>query len=265
MSPKYLHCGPIRSIEAVMAAELKSFWGGAPAGLALLVFLGLLGFFFYNSVAVYVVDSLGAAARGLTLDASLALFSQGLTNIPLVLMLVTPLVTMRTLAPFRTGGGLGYLQTLPVDGAALIMGRYLAAWLSLSGLSLMALPPFAALGLWGVGSPAILLTAALGLLALASAFAALGLWASAACPSPVGAGLTTLGLLGLMWVLGWAQPYTEGGAGAWWSGLAFAPRLARSSLGLIDGGDLLFFAGLTGLGLINARLWLSLRRQSGAD
>ncbi len=254
-----------RPVLAVMLAELKSFWSGAAAGVALLVFLGLLGFFFYNSVAAYVLDSLGAAARGLALDASLALFAQGLTHIPLVLMLVTPLVTMRALAPFRRGGDLDFLQTLPVDGGRLILGQFLAALASLAGLSLLALVPFACLLAAGLGSPALLLTSALGLLALAALFAAVGLWASAAFSSPVGAGLGTLGALGLMWVLGWAAPYTDNGLGLIWRGLAFSPRVERFIMGLVDPGDLLFFGALVVLALANARLWLNLRRSGGAD
>lgn len=252
-------------ILAVAAAELKNFWGGASAGVSLLVFLGLLGFFLYNSIASYVIDSLGAAARGQSLDAQVALFSQGLTHVPLILMLVTPLVTMRALAPFRRGGGLDFFQTLPIDGGVLILGQYTAALTSLFFLCLLALVPFAFLLLVNIGSPEILLTSALGLLLLASAFAAVGIGASAAFPSPVGAGLATLGLLGLMWVLGWAAPYTDDGLGRIWQGLAFAPRMVRFNMGLINPADLVFFALISLLGLVNASLWLGLRRYNGAD
>ena len=246
-------------------AELRNFWGGAGSGIALLVFLGMQGFFFYNSVAAYIMESLGAAARGFSLDATVNLFSQGLTHVPLVLMLVTPLATMRSLAPFRRGGGLDFFQTLPVDGGSMILGQYLAALTSLFILCLLALAPFAALVLLGIGSWAMLLTSALGFLALASAFAAVGLWASAAFPSPVWAGLATLGALGLMWILGWATPYSDDGFGRIWRELAFAPRTVRFIIGLVNPADLLFFVVLTVLALFNARLWLDLRRQTGAD
>lgn len=254
-----------RPILAVAAAEFKICWGGATAGLALLVFLGIQGFFFYNNIVSYILESLGAAARGLSIDATATLFSQGLTQVPLALMLVTPLVTMRMLAPFRRGGGLDFFQTLPVDGAPLLLGLYLVALLNLFFLCLLALAPFAVLLLLGIGSSQLLLTSAIGFLALCSAFAAIGLWASAAFPSPVGAGLATLGVLGLMWVLGWASPYSDSGLGQIWRELAFAPRVVNFVVGLIKPADLLFFAVLTILGLINAHIWLGLRRHTGAD
>jgi len=252
-------------IIAIASAELRNFWGGAASGIALLVFLCMQGFFFYNNIAAYILESMGAAARGMSLDATVPLFSRGLTHVPLVLMLVTPLVTMRSLAPFRRGGGLDFFQTLPVNGPMMILGQYLAALTSLYFLCLLALVPFVFLVLSGIGSAEMLLTSALGFLALSSAFAAIGLWASAAFPSPVGAGLATLGTLGMMWVLGWAAPYTPDGFGKIWQTLAFAPRMVRFVIGLISFSDLLFFAVITFLALFNARLWLNLRCQTGAD
>jgi ABC-type transport system involved in multi-copper enzyme maturation permease subunit len=254
-----------RALRAVILAEMAGFWGGAAAGLALLVFLGLSGFFFYNNVADYVLNSLDAAARGLQLNASLALFAQGLTHLPLVMLLVAPLTTMRSLAASRRGGHLDYLETLPLSDGVLILGHYLAAWINLGLLALLGLIPFAALLLLGVGEAEVLATTLTGLAALASVFAAVGLLASAVFPGATGAGLATLGLLGLMWVLGWAAPYAEDGWGAVWRGLAFAPRMNRFVLGLVDFRDLFFFAALTGLALANAKLALARRRFGGAD
>ena len=256
---------PVKAIVAVAISELRSFWGSAAAGVALLVFLGLLGFFFYNGVASYVLDSFRAAARGMALDASLALFSQGLTQVPLVLMLVTPLVTMRSLAPNRRGGTLDFFTILPLSAWQLIGGQFLAAWLSLAFLSFLSLIPFMVLILAGVGSWPVLWAAAGGFLALSAAFAAVGLLASALFLSPVGAGLGTLGVLGLMWVLGWAAPYLDPKAAAVWQGLAFTPRISRLVLGLVDANDLLFFVILTGLALAGARLFLVGRAVSGGD
>ncbi|MDR2725701.1 MAG: hypothetical protein LBC90_06505 [Candidatus Adiutrix sp.] len=254
-----------RALVGLVRAELTSFWGGGHAGLALLVFLGLSGFLFYNTLTDYVLKSLDYAARGLSLDASLALFSQGLSHLPLVLMLVAPLATMRSLASFRRGGHLDYLATLPASDGLIIAGHYLAAWLSLNLLALLGLAPFIILAGQGLGGAGVLATAWIGLAALASVFAALGLMASALFPGATSAGLATLGLLGSMWVLGWAWPYADGGWGALWQGLAFAPRQNRFILGLIRGGDLFFFAALTFLALGNARLALGWRRFSGAD
>jgi len=257
--------GFCRRSGAVASSELHSFWGGAAAGIALLVFLGLLGFFFYNNVAGYVLSSLNAAAKGASIDAGLALFSQGLTQTPLIMMLVAPLVTMRTLASFRRGGTLDFFLTLPISLNQLIYGQFLAAWISLSFMSLLSLAPFMVLVLTGVGQWPVIMITALGYVSLAALFAGVGLMCSAAFSSPVGAGLGTLGVLGLMWVLGWASPYADKGMADFLQGLAFAPRITRMATGLLNLNDLFFFFALTMLALIGTRLFLSARATSGAD
>ncbi|MDR1920309.1 MAG: hypothetical protein LBS31_00980 [Candidatus Adiutrix sp.] len=247
------------------AAETKCFWRSAAAGLSLLVFLGFLGFFFYNGVAAYVFGSLEAAAQGRSLDASLALFSQGLAQVGFVLLLVAPLATMKSLATFKRGGHLDFYQSLPAPRGGLILGAYLAAFVNLTILLALSLVPFGVL-LWaGVGSWEIILSSYLGLLCLASSFAALGLLASAASPSPMGAALGSLGLTGLMWMLGWAAPYMDKDFGRLWQGLAFAPRLNRFVMGLVDLNDVFFFLALTGLALYSAGRFLDARAAHGAD
>ncbi len=150
----------------VAMGEVRSFWGGASGGLAVIVFLGLAGFFFYNGAVDYVSNALLAAARGRALDASVAFFSQGLSYIALVLMLVAPIITMRSLASGRRGGRLDFFQTLPLSGLQIILGHYLAALISVSILIALSLAPFAALLPADVGNWRVLLCAAAGLLAL---------------------------------------------------------------------------------------------------
>ena len=254
-----------RRVLAITFAELKSFWGSTTAGVTLLVFMGLLGFFFYNTIDSYMRDSLMEAIKGFSLNASITLFSKGMYHIPLVLMLVTPLVTMRSLTPFSRGGGLSYLNTLPISPTSIILGQYLAAWASLALLCVLSLVPFAFLVWGGVGRSDLLLTTLLGLWSLSGSFVAIGILSSAAFPSPTGAALSTLGILGLLWIMGMAAPIVDSSLVNWWPILAFGPRISHFVVGLVDLNDLLYFALLAALALNCARMFLNLRSHSGAN
>ncbi|MGL4208149.1 MAG: ABC transporter permease, partial [Candidatus Adiutrix sp.] len=217
----------------VAKAEIKIFWRSTAGGLALAVFLGFFGFFFYNGIYSYVLESLAQAARGRTLDASIALFSQALVQVGFVLMLVAPLVTMRSLASLKRGGHLDFYQNLGLSPLAMILGVYGAAFFNLGLMLLLSVPPFLVL-LWAeVASPHLLISGYLGLFLLAGSFAALGVLASAIASSPMGAALVALGILGFMWMLGWAAPYMGGNFGVFWQGLTFSPRLSRFALGFV--------------------------------
>ncbi|MDR1871408.1 MAG: hypothetical protein LBS60_05690 [Deltaproteobacteria bacterium] len=234
-------------------AEFRAFWSNPAGGLAIVVFLGLSGLLFYNSVADYAALNLGLLAKGRLLSADLTIFSQGLTNLGLVLLLVSPLTTMRAMANYAQGGHLDLLLAWPLSPLEIIGGQGLAAVLSLWLLAALSLLPFVAIWFMGVGSLTVLLTAAFGLFLLAATFVALGLALGSLYPSPLAAALITLGVLAVLWSLGWAAPYLPPWAAYLAQGLALAPRLSHFALGLIDFNDVVFFVGVTGLALAVGR------------
>jgi ABC-2 type transport system permease protein len=243
--PKSSRAFSLKRALALAAAERKAFWSNSAGGLAIAVFLGLSGILFYNAVADYAAASLSVLARGHSLSADLAIFSNGLANLGLVILLVSPLTTMRARADYAQGGHLDLLLAWPLTPWELAIGQFLAATGILSLLAALSLVPFLAIWLLGVGSLTVLLTAALGLLLLAAAFSALGLALASLNPAPMAAALTSLGALALLWSLGWAAPYLPAWAAYLAQGLAIAPRLAHFALGLVDLNDVAFFLALT--------------------
>ncbi|MDR1658218.1 MAG: hypothetical protein LBT47_11810 [Deltaproteobacteria bacterium] len=235
----------IRRIIIVARSEFKAFWGGASGGLALAVFLGLGGLWFYNGVAIYALDHLKAMAQGGAVDASIHLFSGGLTNLGVLVMAVTPLTTMRAFAISSAGGHYDLLRALPLKRLELVAGLHLSACACLGLLVLLGLTPFIVLLGMGVGSPMVIVTAALGLGLLVVAFSAVGLAVSSRTLTSLASALTTLGVLGFLWAMGWAAPYLSPAVGAAIQGLAFEPRLSHFTMGVLDFNDLVYFLALT--------------------
>jgi ABC-2 type transport system permease protein len=233
--------------------EWKSFWSSPSGGLAALVFLVLAGLWFYNSVASYTLANLEALAHGQAVDATLALFSGSLEQLGLIILLVTPLTTMRAYSLFTSGGHLDLLLALPLSQLEMVIGLFLQAFLSLALLTALSFLPFVVLIFLGVGSIKLLLCASLGFFLLISAFVSVGLAVSSWTESPLAAALSTLGILGILWALGWAAPYLSEGAAFLIQGLAFGPRLSHFALGLIDLNDVLYFAILSLSSLALAR------------
>jgi ABC-2 type transport system permease protein len=219
-----------------------------------MVFLILAGLWFYNSVATYALGSLEALSRGQTLDATLTLFSGSLEQLGLIIMLVSPLTTMKAYSVFTAGGHLDLLLALPVNRLEIFLGYFFAAFLTLALLTVLSFLPFVILIILGVGSVKLLIASALGFFLLIAAFVSVGLCVSAYAASPLASALCTLGLLGIFWALGWAAPYLSENAAILVQGLAFAPRLSHFTLGLIDLNDILYFLTLAMSGLALARL-----------
>ncbi|MDR2460169.1 MAG: hypothetical protein LBE38_05240 [Deltaproteobacteria bacterium] len=243
----------LRYALTLASGEWKSFWSSPAGGLSILVFLLLSGLFIYNSVASYALLNLSAMSRGGAMDATLGLFSASLEQLGLIIMLVTPLTTMKAFSPFNAGGHLDLLLSLPITRLELTLGYFISAFLSLLLLTLLALLPYLFLIFLGVGSFGLLLNSILGFILLISAFVAVGLAVSSRALSPLASALATLGLLALFWALGWAAPYLSRQVAYVLMGLAFGPRLTHFSLGLLDLNDVVYFLVLTIVGLYLAR------------
>ncbi len=130
-------------------------------------------------------------------------------NTAVVLLLVAPLITMRSLAEERRNRTLSLLFSAPVSMTEIVLGKYLGLlgfFLVLVGLVTL-MPLSLAVGTtldWGK-----LASGLLGLVLLVAAFTAAGLFMSSLTDQPTIAAVSSFGLLLLLWIIDWA-----GNAGA---------------------------------------------------
>jgi ABC-2 type transport system permease protein len=135
-------------------------------------------------------------------------------NAAVLLLLITPLITMRVLSEERRNRTLSLLFSAPISMTEIIVGKYLGVLLFILILiGMLALMPLSLL----VGTDLDLGKLAAGLLGLTlvvSAFTSIGIFMSSLTEQPTVAAITTFGLLLLLWILDWA-----GSSGAPASGL----------------------------------------------
>ena len=135
-------------------------------------------------------------------------------NAAVLLLLITPLITMRVLSEERRNRTLSLLFSAPISMTEIIVGKYLGVLsFILILIGMLALMPLSLL----VGTDLDLGKLAAGLLGLTlvvSAFTSIGIYMSSLTEQPTVAAITTFGLLLLLWILDWA-----GSSGAPASGL----------------------------------------------
>ncbi len=135
-------------------------------------------------------------------------------NAAVLLLLITPLITMRVLSEERRNRTLSLLFSAPISMTEIIVGKYLGVLsFILILIGMLALMPLSLL----VGTDLDLGKLAAGLLGLTlvvSAFTSIGIFMSSLTEQPTVAAITTFGLLLLLWIIDWA-----GNSGAPVSGL----------------------------------------------
>jgi len=191
-------------VFTIAGRELRSLFLSPLAWSILAVTMFIFAYLFLSQIETYfTLQSRLAAIEGApgVSDIIVApLFAQA----AVVLLLITPLVTMRVLSDERRNRTLSLLLSAPVSMTEIVAGKYLGVlffFLILIGmLTLMPLSLLAGTDL----DLAKLAAGTLGLTLVVAAFSAIGVYMSSLTEQPTVAAVTTFGLLLLLWILDWA-------------------------------------------------------------
>jgi ABC-2 type transport system permease protein len=176
-----------------------------------------------------------------------------------IMMLVTPLLTMRLISEERRNRSLSLLMSAPVSMTEIIIGKYLGMiGFAAIMIGMMTLMP---LSLYFSGNldSGLLFSIVLGISLLLAAFISIGLYMSSLTAQPTIAAMSTFGVLLMLWIIDWAGGKANDAAA---SGLLEYLSLLRHfeafSKGLFNSSDFFYYVLFISLFLI-----LSIRRLDG--
>jgi len=192
-------------ILTIASREFKSLFLSPLAWTVLAVLQYILAYLFLTQVETFTLlqPKLAAieGAPGLTDIVVTPLYG----NAGLILLLVTPLLTMRLICEERRNKTLSLLLSAPISNVDIILGKYFGLLgLLLLAVLLITLMPLSLLagGELDVGKVAANL---LALVLLVTAFTATGLFMSTIAGHPTVAAMGTFGILLLLWILDWTS------------------------------------------------------------
>lgn len=211
----------------------------------------------------YVVGATFQAAIGILMVNQLQVRAQAVIQplfpiAGLLLLLVVPVLTMRSFAEEARTGSLDMLLAVPVSPGPVVLAKWLAAWTT----TLVVLAPaglFAVLvHLWGQPDDGPVLTGFLGLALLAGLATGVGVLASACTESQPVAAMTSLFATVIAWFAHVGGDAT--GSTGLLEAVSLSERLRLFAGGAIDSGDTVFFVALTAVTLVVAATVVDLRR-----
>jgi ABC-2 type transport system permease protein len=183
---------------AVTRKELRSYFAFPLVYVLSGVFLVLAGYYAFTDLVWFVTI---AFAHDIMQNYWSLLFS----DIRLCLLLTLPFITMRLFAEERKLGTIELLYTYPLRDGEVLGGKYLASVAIF--FMMLALTIVYPLYLYSIHSFPLFPLAAgyLGLFLIGSAFIACGVFISSLCESQVMAGMGTIALLLMFWILNWNE------------------------------------------------------------
>ncbi|HEY2994576.1 MAG TPA: ABC transporter permease subunit [Methylomirabilota bacterium] len=181
----------MRGVLAVYQKELAGYFRSPIAYFVVAVFLLGTGYFFLYNVF-------------LTGDATM---TSTLQNMGLLLLLVTPLLSMRLFAAEYGAGTMELLMTLPLHPWQIVAGKYLGAFTILLAIAVGTLIDIVPLYLFGTPETMTITAGYLGFLLLGMASLAIGQLASALTRNQIVAALLTGAVLLAFWFVGHLQSF----------------------------------------------------------
>jgi ABC-2 type transport system permease protein len=223
------------------------------AWVMLAVGLCLMSWQFLGTLEAFVGMQPEVRSLGLSHHLGLQLF--GLAAV--VLLIVTPILTMRSFSELFRSGAYCLLSSAPIGVSTILLGKFLGLLLFLLLFVLMPAGLSLSLLLGTSVDLGLIASASLGLLLLAALFAAIGLYVSVLTESP---GVAAAGAYGLMLLVSLLDQHTERGNLLHW--LAWPSHYLNLQIGLVHSSDLTYFLILAGL-FLGLALYRLDRRRSG--
>jgi ABC-2 type transport system permease protein len=255
----------MRNAWIICRKELSSYFASPVAYLLLTMFGLICGFFFWNFLAIFVVQGVEMQMRGQMSPMNLneQIIRPLLSNFSVIGLFFIPMITMRLFAEEKRTGTIELLVTSPVHDFEIIFGKWLASLLLYGCLLLFTAVNFAFLFMYGHPDWKPMLVGYLGLLLQAGALLAIGTFISTLTKNQIIAGAATFGVCILLWVSGWVSGYETA---TWARVLAYMSVITHFESfgrGVIDSKDAIYYLTVIFLGLFfTARSMESLRWRS---
>ena len=239
----------MRNVLTIAARELKSYFVSPIAYVVLTGFLLLGGWFFFNLLSRFsFLLSIYSAMRNPEAQSRLNLndfvIAPLLHNLSVVLVILIPVITMRSFAEEKRSGTYELLMTSPLSISEIVAGKFLGAFGFL--LIMIGLTGVYPLILFAYGNPELGIIAAgyLGLLLLGTAFLTVGLLTSSFTENQIIAAVSCLVILLLFYVIAWPAETAGPVVGGILKYLSLTEHFSEMVKGVIDTKDLVYFVSV---------------------
>ena len=239
----------MKNALAIAGREIRSYFVSPIAYVVLTGFLLLGGWFFFNllsrfSYLLQLYTSMQNPQAMERLNLNEFVIAPLLHNLSIVLVILVPVITMRTFAEEKRTGTFELLLTSPLRIGEIVAGKFLGAALFLAVMLAFTVIYPVLLIVYGDPEIGVILSGYLGLFLLGMSFVAVGLLTSALTENQIIAAVSCLVALLLLYVIGWPAETADATVGAVLRHLSITEHFAELVKGVIDTKDIVYFVSL---------------------
>ena len=176
-------------------------------------------------------------------------FQPALHNMGVILLLMIPLITMRSFSEEKKNKSINLLLSSPVQLHEIVIGKFLACFLVVAAMISLTLISIGLL--FYVGEPEFgpIATGYFGMLLMASCYIVVGVFASSLTDNQIVAAVMSFGFTLFMWIIGWGAQAAGSDFGELLKYLSLIDHLEPFFKGLFDVGDFSYYISFILFGL----------------
>jgi ABC-2 type transport system permease protein len=232
-------------IWAIVKRELISYFASPIAYVILAIFSLLTGYFFYVRIQLYNFLSLqfmryqGAIPA---LNIGNFIIQPLYANLGVILLLLIPIITMKSYAEEKRNGTKELIMTSPVTLTEIVLGKFISACLVFITMLVLTLSVPFILGSYASSDTGIMITTYIGMFFLGASMISVGMFASSITENQIVAAVITFGILLLFWAIGWVSHGASPAVSAFLVYISLIDQHFQDLLkGLIDTRDIVYY------------------------
>jgi ABC-2 type transport system permease protein len=243
----------MRNILAIAQKELKAYFASPIAYIALGFWAFIYGYFFVAILQFFVRQSLqmsqfsqGPQALNINQQLIRPLVAQ---NVPILVLFLLPMVTMRTYSEEKRSGTIELLLTSPVTDWQIILGKFVGAMGLYAAMLGVTLIHVGILFFYGRPEWKPVVTVYLGLLLLGGCFLSVGLFVSSLTRNQIVAGMVTFCVFLMLWVITWIGSFSGPTVDQLTQYLSIVDHLDDFGKGVLDTTHIVYYLSFITFGL----------------
>ncbi|MBT5549392.1 MAG: ABC transporter permease subunit [Nitrospina sp.] len=234
----------MRMAWIIAKRDLGSFFTSPIFYVVTTVFLLIYSFIFFNILNFFSFQSFQAGqmkAMGVNLNLNEMVIEPSFHNMSVILMMIIPIITMRSFADEKKMKTFRLLLSSPVHLREIILGKFLACMIIVTLMILISSYSVGFLFLLGEPELGPVITGYLGILLMAGCYVSAGVFASSLTDNQIVAAVLTFGFSLFMWVIGWGAQATGSTTGQVLQYLSIVEHMEHFLKGLVDTSDLVYY------------------------
>ena len=234
----------MRNAWVVAKKDMGSYFNSPVFYVVTTVFLVIYSFIFFQILTFFSFQSVQAGQfRGMNVGLNLndMVIEPSFHNMAVTLLLMIPILTMRSFADEKKSKTYALLLSSPVRLREIVFGKFLAC---MTVVTMMVLLSSYCMGfLLMLGEPEIgpIVTSYVGILLMSGCYVGMGVFASSLTDNQIIAAVIAFGMSLFMWIIGWASQAASAEMGEVLQYLSLVEHMQRFLKGIVDTSDVVYY------------------------